>query len=601
VSRTRRVVVLALVGAAAIIGAEWASIGAYVRIDPANVAGQLLRDALPPTVYITAGIIATSARPDSRIGLWLWLAGVLTFTGNFGNTLVPGLNQLSIALLDIYQVPIGIAILTYPTGRISSRPLRWLVIVATTEVVGFGLLRTIQLDPARCAPGWCPTNPFLLITDQGVSDAIFLGKQLAGILIWITFAGFVVARYLRGTPASRRLLTPVWFSGIVLAGSGIASVAIETLVDAQAGYQYDVWIGSIAAMAPPVAFLVGLLRQRLDRAGIAGFVEEIAGGVSIGGLRDAFAALVGDPGLVLAFPIEGGGYVAADGSAVELPAGNDRRVATPIRRDGREVAVVIHDEALQTDPSLVRAAGAAAGLALENERLTAEVRARLEAIRSSRARLVVAADAERVRIERMLHDGAQQRLVALASRIRSLAGGTQDPATRDRLDALGMELDDALGELRELARGIHPAVLVQAGLGAALASLAQRSPVPVILDVAADRYPPGVESTAYYVAAEALTNAARHAHASTVTIRAWTEGRTFRMTVTDDGVGGADPRRGSGLAGLEDRVAAISGSLGVLAAPDGGTVVDVRLPMAAGHSVGPDGSAGPADTVGALP
>ncbi len=252
---------------------------------------------------------------------------------------------------------------------------------------------------------------------------------------------------------------------------------------------------------------------------------------------------------------------------------------TPIQRDGHAVAIVVHDEALQTDPSLLRAAGAAAGLALENERLTAEVRARLDAVRSSRARLVEAADAERVRIERMLHDGAQQRLVALAIRIRSMAGGTQDPATRQRLDALGSELDDALGELRELARGIHPAVLVQAGLGAALAALAQRSPIPVVLDVPELRFPPAVESTAYYVAAEALTNAARHARATLVTISVRTTGDTLGMRVLDDGVGGADPRQGSGLAGLADRVAAMSGSLQVQAGPEGGTLVEVSLPI----------------------
>jgi signal transduction histidine kinase len=271
--------------------------------------------------------------------------------------------------------------------------------------------------------------------------------------------------------------------------------------------------------------------------------------------------------------------VDADGSTVELPSHDERRTVTPIKREGRTVAIVVHDEALQTDPALLRAAGAAAGLALENERLTAEVRARLDAIRSSRARLVEAADAERVRIERMLHDGAQQRLVALAIRIRSMAGGTPDPAIRERLDTLGTELDDALGELRELARGIHPAVLVQAGLGAALASLAQRSPVRVVLHVPDLRFPPAVESTAYYVAAEALTNVARHARATLVTISVWTNGNTFGMAVLDDGVGGANPRHGSGLAGLEDRVAATSGSLRVQAGPEGGTLVEVSLPL----------------------
>ncbi len=581
-TRSGRVVILSMAGAAAVLVAEWASLGAYGRIDPGNVAGQVIHDALPPVVYIAAGIIAVAARPESRIGLWLWLAGVLTFTGNFGNTLVPGLNQVSIGLLDIYQVPIGIAILTYPTGSLRGRPVRWLAAFATAQIVVFGLLTAVRLDPARCAPGWCPANPFLLITDQRIVDGIYLAQQVTGALLWMGFAALVIERYLRGTPASRRLLTPAWVAGILIAGSGVVSVTIATLAGGEAGYSYDFWIGWAVSLAPPIVFLIGLLRQRLDRARIALFVEEIAGGVSIGRLRNAFARLVGDPRLVLAFPLDGGGYVDPDGVAVALPSREDRRVVTPIGRDGHTVAIVVHDEALQTDPSLLRAAGAAAGLALENERLTAEVRARLDAVRSSRARLVEAADAERVRIERMLHDGAQQRLVALAIRIRSLAGGTQDQAIRDRLDALGSELDDALGELRELARGIHPTVLIQAGLGAALAALAQRSPVPVVLDVTEGRFPPAVESTAYYVAAEALTNAARHAQATSVAIRAWADGDTFRMTILDDGIGGADPQRGSGLAGLEDRVAAVSGSLRVGPGPDGGTLVEVGLPVRRG-------------------
>jgi signal transduction histidine kinase len=580
VSRDCRVVLaLSVVGVASVVVAEWASLGAYHRIDPGNVVGQVLHDAAGPAAYITVGILATAARPESRVGFWLWLAGVLTFTGNFANTLVPGLNQVSFGLQDIYIIPLGITILSFPTGFLRSRPVRWLAVIATAQIVVVGLLKTAGLDPALCGPGWCPANPFLFITDQGVNDAVSFWGTVTGGVLWAAFAGVVVARYVRGSPASRRFLRPVWIVGILIGLSGVASVATDLLAGGEANYQYSFWIGWIVSLAVPLILLVGLLRQRLDRAGIAGFVEEVAAGVSVGGLRNAFARLVGDPSLVLAFPLDDGGYADADGTAVRLPGASDGRVVTPIGREGRTVAIVVHDEALQTDPSLVRAAGAAAGLALENERLSAEVRARLEAVRSSRARLLEAADAERVRIERMLHDGAQQRLVALAIRIRSLAGGTEDPATRERLDALGAELDDALGELRELARGIHPAVLVQAGLAAALASLAQRSPIPVRVDVPERRFAPAIESTAYYAAAEALTNAARHARASLVTITARVDEDTLRMTVLDDGVGGADPSQGSGLAGLEDRVAAVAGSMVVSAGPGGGTLVEVRLPI----------------------
>lgn len=579
--RQRRRVVPALtaVGLAAVVLAEWVSLGAYARVDGDNVAGQLIHDALPATVYLVAGIAAMHARPESRIGFWLWLAGVLTFTGNFGNALVPGLSQLSIGLQDIYLVPMGIVILTYPMGRLDSPPVRWLIGLAVIQIVAVGLFVTASLDPADCAPGWCPANPFLLIRDGGTVAAVNVIGQVTGGALWLAMALIVARRYLVASGTARRLLLPVWIAGLLLAASGVASLVVETVRGPAAQYAYDYWVGWVVSMVPPVVFLAGLLRQRLDRAGIATFVEELANGITVGSLRDAFARLVGDPTLVLAFRMDDGGYADAQGTLVDPSAEGEGRMVTSIERGGREIAVAITDPALQTDPAMLRAAAAAAGLALDNERLTAEVRARVEAIRTSRARLVEAADAERVRIERMLHDGAQQRLVALALRVRALAAGTDEPAVSMRLDALGADLDEALAELRDLARGIHPAVLVQAGLAAALAALAERSPLPVLVDVPDIRLPAPIESTAYYVAAEALTNATRHARATSVTISAWLDGATFHMTVLDDGVGGADPRHGSGLAGLEDRVAASAGSLTVGGGPHGGTLVEIRLPI----------------------
>jgi signal transduction histidine kinase len=572
-------IVLGVLGLASVVVAEWASLRIYTFIDRNNVLGLVAHDALPPAVYIASGLLAIVVRPTSRIGLWLWLAGVLTFVGNYGNTMLPGVSQLAIGLQDIYLVPIGVVILTYPSGIFRDRWEKFLAYVGVAQIVVAGLLVTAYLDPARCDPGLCPDNPFLLIRDPAAADAIHAASQVSSILLWLIFAAFVVRRFVRGTPTSRRLLAPVWIAGLLIAASGIASVSIASLAGAEAGSAYDQWVNWGVSIILPVVFLVGLLRQRLGRAAIAGFVEEVAAGVSIGGLRTAFARLAGDPSLVLAFPMDGGGYVDTSGVPVRLPAPKEARTVTPIDRDGRTVAVVVHDAALETDPALVRAAGAAAGLALDNERLTAEVRARLEAVRTSRARLVEAADAERVRIERMLHDGAQQRLVALAIRLRTLGASAGDDAVRARLATLGAELDDALAELRELARGIHPAVLVQAGLRSALASLAQRSEVPVTVDVPERRFPAAVESTAYYVAAEALTNAARHADASMVTVSAEADDDVLHLSIRDDGIGGADPSRGSGLAGLEDRVAAVSGALSVADAPGGGTVVSVSLPL----------------------
>lgn len=221
-------------------------------------------------------------------------------------------------------------------------------------------------------------------------------------------------------------------------------------------------------------------------------------------------------------------------------------------------------------------------LEAENERLEAELRARVEELRASRQRIVEAGVAERRRLERNLHDGAQQRLVSLALSLRmARAKVDEDPAGAQRLlEGASEELELALAELRELARGIHPAVLSDRGLGAALEALAGRAPLPVELegDGAVDGMPETVESAAYFVVAEALTNVAKYAQASSARVSVTREGGTVEVAVSDDGVGGADPERGTGLRGLTDRLAALDGEIDVDSPAGGGTTVRARIP-----------------------
>jgi signal transduction histidine kinase len=242
------------------------------------------------------------------------------------------------------------------------------------------------------------------------------------------------------------------------------------------------------------------------------------------------------------------------------------------------VAAIVHDRALDDSRDLVRGAGAAVALALENERLDAELRARVEDLRASRERLVRAGLDERRRLERDLHDGAQQRLVALALTLR-LARGKADGEAADLLDEAAAELQHATTELRELARGIHPAVLIDHGLGPAIGALANRAPVPV--EVAAlpnGRLPAPVESAAYFLVAEALTNVSRYARASFAEVRVARANGSVTVEVRDDGIGGADPAAGSGLRGLADRMAALDGALEVSSPPGAGTTVRAVLP-----------------------
>jgi len=452
-------VALACVGLLIAVVAEWVSLRAYERGgDPPLLAA--VHDALPGVVFLAAGLLAWHARPHSLTGLWMFLTGTLMFVGDFGNGSVPVVHQLAYGFHDLYFLPLGILVVSFPTGRLRRGAETLLAVSALAWLAFVAIITVISLNPARCpAAIECPVNPFLLVPDVQSLETIVTIRDVGGQLIWLAFAALVVRRWWISTPAARRALVPVWFAGVAIATSGIVSSLLAELGAYDVADGFDQWFNWAISMLIPVVFLFGLVRGRLDQAAVGELMEELAGvRHSSDQLRAALARAVGDPTLELAFPV-GDDYVDSQGRPIALPPPDSPRRATPVDRDGAMLAVIVHDRALDANPGLVRSAGAAAAMALENERLAAEVRARLVSVRASRARLVEAADAERVRIERNLHDGAQQRLVTLAIRLRTLADTSTDEASRSRLAALGLELDGALAELRELARGIHPAVL----------------------------------------------------------------------------------------------------------------------------------------------
>jgi signal transduction histidine kinase len=298
-------------------------------------------------------------------------------------------------------------------------------------------------------------------------------------------------------------------------------------------------------------------------------------------MRDLLAEALGDPSLELAYWLpDRGVYVSATGREVELPEAGAGRSVTFVERDGERVAAIVHDPALDDQPDLVRGAGAAVAMALVNERLDAELRARVEDLRASRARLVHAGMSERRRLERDLHDGAQQRLVSLRLALgMARERADKDPVmTRKLVEGALTELDAALAELRELARGIHPGVLTDHGLEPALEALADRAPFRVEVRAQADRLPPAVESAAYFMVAEALTNVAKYAQADHASVTVGRENGHAVIEVRDDGVGGADPVRGSGLSGLADRVAALDGRLEIVSPEGAGTTLRAEIP-----------------------
>jgi signal transduction histidine kinase len=341
-------------------------------------------------------------------------------------------------------------------------------------------------------------------------------------------------------------------------------------------------------MLVAVAVLVGLLQDRLAREALAGLVVELEGlprDEARPRTREALSRALGDPSLEVLFADGAGGYVDSAGRAAAAPVPAAGRAVTVLGGpDGAPLGLLVHDPGLLDDPGLVSAVTASLRLEVENQRLAGEVERQLGEVRASRARIVAAGDAERRRVERDLHDGAQQRLIGLSmelARLRATAERGGDPVLVDELAALGRQLEDTIVELRELARGIVPGILGDAGLPAAIESLALRSPIAVTADVKlAERLPAEVEATAYFVVAEALTNVARHARAGSarVTIRRESEG--LRVEVADDGVGGADARGGTGIQGLQDRVGAIDGHLVVESRPGAGTRLIAILPVA---------------------
>lgn len=305
-------------------------------------------------------------------------------------------------------------------------------------------------------------------------------------------------------------------------------------------------------------------------------------------VQEALAESLGDRTLSIAYWLaDRNVFVDDQGRQVPMPRPGSGRAWTAVDFEGRRVAAIIHDVSLEASPELVQAAAAAASLALANERLKADLRARVEELRASRVRIVEASNAARRRLERDIHDGAQQQLVAMAVELRLLRNRiVEAPEAGELLDRIEAKLGAALEELRELARGIHPGILTDRGLAPALEALATRAPLPVATEIDLPSRPPAsVEAVAYFVVAEGLTNVLKYAQARHAVIRARREHDDVVVEIEDDGVGGADERRGTGLQGLRDRVMALDGEFGVSSPEGAGTRIRARLPCTAAEVV----------------
>ena len=575
-SRPGRVITAGVVAAAVLVAAICLAL-VVTSTDSDNGDGHWFVQLATNLFAIGVGLVMWHARPGNRVGPLVILTG---FAGTVDFLSWAGGNGVVWTIGDMWNT-LGLVVLAhvylaFPDGRTTGWSRR-LVVAVYASFFAFTVGRRLVLAyPAA----WGIENPLLLWPSDGLANTLGTVSSLVALVLSVLVLATVVDRWRRGSPVARRALAPVfWVSPITLVVVGTFYVAKVTGSDSL----FALSTGPLAQLSGfllPVAFLIGLLQTRLERGSIADLVRDLDG-VRTGDLEGALARAVHDPTLRLAFPApDGAGYVDTSGTPVELPNLSERRASTHIEGSGRTIAILIHDPAV--DPGLVESAAAASRLALENERLAAELRAQLEEVRASRTRIVEATDGERRRIERDLHDGAQQRLVALGFTLRRAnRRADADPELAQLLDDANRELEDGLRELRALARGIHPTALADGGLAPAVRELADRFPIPVEVSVEDRRFATPIETTAYFVVAEALTNVLRHAEATSASVRGRFVGDTLDLEITDDGRGGADDGRGgSGVRGLVDRAQAVGGTLSIDSPAGGGTTVRARLPLA---------------------
>ncbi|HET6832829.1 MAG TPA: ATP-binding protein [Acidimicrobiales bacterium] len=493
---------------------------------------EAVADVAAGVALLAAGVVTWARARSSRTGPLLALAGAAWLAGD-----------VTSALVYAHRGPLVHALLTYPSGRTRSAPIVAVIALAYLD----GLVPAVARSP------WL---------------TIALMAAVVGAAAWRWAAARGLERRARVVPlaCAATVATPLTLAAVGrLAG---------TETDAVATWMYE---AAIAVTAGTLA--VNLLSGRQVRAVATGLVVDLGGSQEPQALRDALARTIGDPALEIAYRVNQE-WVDEAGRPVQLPAGEEsgERIVTVVEDGGTPVAALVHDPAALRDETLARSVAAAVRLALSNVRLQTDVAAHVREVAASRRRLVEAGDDQRRRLGEQLRGGAEQSLAEVSCDLATLAAG-REGETAAALVALVNELDAARTDLARFARGVHPKALTEHGLSAALGELAGQAAFPVAVDVPSRRFPAAQEAAVFFVCSEALANVAKYAEASAVSIDVAEAGPRLVMRVTDDGRGGADPGRGSGLRGLADRVEALGGTLSVWSPPGAGTRLDAELPM----------------------
>jgi signal transduction histidine kinase len=534
---------------------------------------QIAAELIAGYALIGSGLILARGDQTRAAGTLLALGGCAWFLLEWNNPGVGSSLVFTVGLVCYAAAPplIAHALLTYPRGRPGPAERVATATAYAGSLFALGLLSALVYNPAAEGCHQCPANLLLV---HGSPSAYRLLNRV-GVDLGLVWAVLVVAllawRLARSSVAARRLVGPALATG----GAYLALVAVDFAASLHRGYlandpidlRLRLW-QAVALTLLALALGWSWLRGRRTRARLARLVVDLAAAPAPGALEQALARSLGDPGLQLAYPLADGRYVDAEGRQVAR-----LKESTALAHDGIEVAMLSHKPGLLDDPGLVQALTTTTSLALDHERLRAQLLAHLADLRSSRARIVLTADQERRRLERDLHDGAQQRLVTLTialrlARTELLADPDCDRTLVDRVEQADGELRAALSELRALANGIFPAVLADEGLAAAVQSLAEERPGRIrVSDLPAQRLDSAVESAAYRLIVQAIN----HEDDDSVEI----------VARIDDGLlvieleGAQAP---GDLGDLEDRVGALGGTLDVFHAAGGHARIRAEIP-----------------------
>ena len=483
------------------------------------------------------------------------------------------------------------ALLRYPNPRLLRYQRVLLVVLAGWMLVGRTLIvvTSVARWNGESPSAWWPDLMVNLRLFNLISMVVYAGEALLGL----TFLVFLVMRLVRTRGLDRIVIAPIIVAGLAATVAASATAVVQMLAGPGATPNDAFLTEGVVDLAVPLAFLVAVIQRALLLKNITVLAAQVSAGADIGAVRYALRATLRDPTLDVldlsdSGPAPGGGdgtVSVAHGygrASAALAAGDgpphDRLVEFIRSEAGAPIAVIIADPALARYRGLFDAAVQTSGLALKNAQLQAQAaRAELDQVRASRARIIEAGLAERRRLERDLHDGVQQHLLGLAAQLTVAMTRTADPAATEAFCEVRDELKEVLGELRDLAHGIHPAGLSAGGLAVALEDVAERLPLPVRVIAPASRAAPAVEATVYFVACEALTNVVKHSKAGSASVVIRMTGSWLDMEINDDGVGGAAPD-GQGLANILDRVSALDGDVTIDSPPGRGTRLVVRIP-----------------------